>query len=208
MTQDLPPMPDPQTGQPRPPHAPVDGQNREPTAKQPFRARKVLAGSEGGGPTLEWHYGDRKMQRWMAVGLAVVLIAFYTIRSEGLAWVTVWYLWAYVAVIMGLGWLLPLGHKIAAGADWLNTRGGIVKTYELTEITVRGTAAGGYNIELRDQNGGEADTSLSFLCENRDLWDLVYNGIRHSIAAGAATTALTRRKLRLDSSGAVQEPAE
>ncbi|HVW43697.1 MAG TPA: hypothetical protein VHC18_20345 [Amycolatopsis sp.] len=84
----------------------------------------------------------------------------------------------------------------------------IVKTYELTEITVRGTAAGGYNIELRDRNGGEADTALDFLYENHDLWDLVYNGIRHSVAAGAATTPLTRRKLRLDSTGAIQEPAD
>ncbi|KAA9152406.1 hypothetical protein FPZ12_036965 [Amycolatopsis acidicola] len=197
MSEELPPMPDPRTGEPRPPHVPIDGRTLAARAKQPFHARKVLAGPEGSGPALEWCYGDRKMQRWLAVCLAVVLIAFYTIRSAGFAWVTVWYLWAYVAAIVGLGWLLPLGHKIAAGADWLNTRGGIVKTYELTEITVRGTAAGGYNIEFRDGNGGEADASLDLLRENRDLWDLVNNGVRHSVAAGAATNVLARSKLGL-----------
>lgn len=201
-------MPDPHSGQPRPPRAPADTKRGTPEVKQPYHSRKVLTGPEGGGPTLEWHYGDRKMQRWMAACLAVVLVAFYTIRSSGFEWVSVWYLWLYVAVIVAVGWLLPAGHKIAAGADWLNTRGGIVKTYELTEITVRGTAAGGYHIELRDRDGGEADTALDFLYDNPDLWDLVYNGIRHSVAAGAATTPLTRRKLRLDSNGALQEPAD
>ncbi|WP_158885025.1 hypothetical protein [Amycolatopsis anabasis] len=205
---DLPPIPDPHSGEPRPPRAPVENPDKEPEAKQPFQSRKVLKGPTGGGPALEWHYGDRSMQRWMSGILVAVCLIFATLKWGGLGWMSVWWLWLILAGIGLLGWILPQGHKIAAGSDWLNTRGGIVRIYELTEIKVTVNAAGGYGIELRDRSGGEADTSLDFMHSNRDLWDLVYNGIRHSVASGASTNAMARSKLKLGNTGSIREHSD
>ncbi|TWE13820.1 hypothetical protein [Prauserella muralis] len=170
-------------------------ENDEPAPKQPYHSKKVLPGPEGGGPPLEWHYGDRRMQWWFS-GVTVVACLLLAVFKSGWAWAGEWYVWAVLAAFGLIAWILPKGHKISAGADWLNTRGEIVRIYELTAVKLKGTA-GGYNIHLYDVHGHEADTGLDLMYANRDLWDLVYNGIRHSVAHGAQTDALTRSKLQL-----------
>ncbi|SFQ32474.1 hypothetical protein SAMN05421810_106130 [Amycolatopsis arida] len=195
-THGLPPKPDPRTGEPRPPRAPLSGDHAEP--RQPYRERKVLQPPAGEGPALEWHYGDRRMQRWMAGIIFGGLCIIATFKRGGLAWMAEWDIWVVFMGLAAVGYIVPLGHKISAGADWLNCRGGFVKTYELTEIKVTPGGGGDPHIELFDQHGGSADTGMNLIQANQALWDLVYNGIRHSVANGATTNRLARKWLRLD----------
>ena len=194
----LPPMPDRQTGEPRPPSAPLaDGGRGKPDPKLPYRARKVLLPPADEGPPLEWDYGDRSMFLWWAGIAVVLLIALFTFRNMSLEWVTDWRRWLAIALLASLFALLSRGHKISAGADWYNARGGFVKTYELTKVKVRGGGGGDPVIELTDRHGGEASSNLGSIQINRELWDLVYNGICHSVVNGAEVNDLAVRWLKL-----------
>jgi hypothetical protein len=127
-----------------------------------------------------------------------------TFKWGGLGWVSVWWLWL---ALPGLAWLTSMlvrGHKISAGADWLNCRGGIVCTYELSDITVT-SHAGGHGLELKDAHGGTADADFGLIQVNRDLWDLVYNGILHSVAGGAETNKLAVKRLHLEEALAIRK---
>lgn len=70
------------------------------------------------------------------------------------------------------------------GADWLLYRGVWVKTYELTDIDTH-TVDGTILLALTDVDGRTIETSFATLQRDRRVWDYLYNGIRHSIAAGA-----------------------
>jgi hypothetical protein len=124
------------------------------------------------------------------------------------------YLWLYLVLIGALGWVPPQAqaptrqHRLGPRnvrltsmckgaqdrhrAEWLNCRVGGYHNIKLVEIKVTENAAGGYGIELRDRSGGEADTALDFMHSNRDLRELVYNGMRHSVATGATMNAIAR----------------
>jgi hypothetical protein len=192
----LPPRPDRERGEPRPPRAPTtDSESNE--KKQPWNRRRVAAGPDAAGPPLEWDYGDSRTQWWVGGIVLALMFLLATLKWGGFDWVSVWWLWL---VLPGLAWLtssLVRGHKISAGADWLNSRGGIVRTYELTKVTVT-SHAGGYGLELADAQGGSADADFGLIQVNRDLWDLVYNGILHSVAAGAETNNLAVKRLHLE----------
>lgn len=69
---------------------------------------------------------------------------------------------------------------VAAGAEWVAHQTGWVRLYDLTEVRTRGGYAKIY-LCLTDTAGRKMDPSLTVLQHNRDLWDLVYNGILHSI---------------------------
>ncbi|GAA2339765.1 hypothetical protein GCM10009854_15220 [Saccharopolyspora halophila] len=51
---DLPPKPDARTGEPRPPHAPLEPEWQRPEEKRKNGAIKVPKPPEGEGPMLEW----------------------------------------------------------------------------------------------------------------------------------------------------------
>src|SRR5207249_2037980 len=84
----------------------------------------------------------------------------------------------------------------AAGADWVRNRKEWVKTYELTEIEMHLHRAG-IELFLKDGSGRSFSSRLADLQANRDLWDLVYNGIRHSLANGAKANSYARNALKL-----------
>lgn len=69
---------------------------------------------------------------------------------------------------------------MSAGADWLRLGDRWVDTYRLRTIKVT-TGVGTYHLELTDSAGNKLDTQVYYLQKNRALWDLVYNGILHSI---------------------------
>ncbi|WP_205669027.1 hypothetical protein [Amycolatopsis suaedae] len=188
----LPPMPDRMTGDPRPPRAPVRS-SKKPGPKQPYHDKKVLPGPSDAGPPLEWDYGDRRLQLWAAATMLVLGIALAFFK-EGFDWLDNWSIWLGLVVISGLFSLLLRGHKISAGADWLNTRGGIVRTYELTEVNFDTGPYGTPVLQLKDKHGGEADAQMTFMESNRELWDLVYNGILHSLANGATMNKRAQRE--------------
>lgn len=192
---ELPPRPDPQSGAPRPPRAPTEGAESN-EKKQLLHPRRVLSGPTDAGPVLEWDYVDGRTQRWVFGILLVLLLVLATLKYGGFEWVSVWWLWIALPGLAFLASLFARGHKLSAGADWLNCRGGTVYTYQLTKVEMT-SHAGGYGLELADDHGGTASADVALIQVNEDLWDLVYNGILHSVAGGAEVNRLAVERLRL-----------
>lgn len=110
------------------------------------------------------------------------------IHSDHLEGYLMWPIWI---VPIATGVLVYAGlrkKKIGAGADWLSLgRKSWVDTYALTEIKVKTTGSGNY-ADITDNEGRFVGVDLVGLHEDRDLWDLVYNGMLHSVVLGGATT--------------------
>lgn len=77
---------------------------------------------------------------------------------------------------------------MSAGADWLGVGKDIfIKTYELTTVKVFVDGAA-HVIDMTDKYGGSVRVKTFALQQNHELWDLVYNGILHSVHVGGAET--------------------
>lgn len=122
------------------------------------------------------------------VVILLILLGYLTWRDWGFSWMTVWWLWLLI-----LPWPLLVvwgfaGLHMSAGADWLNFRGSFIKTYELVSVEVTTGAGGSYYLDIKDRDGREVSAQTWILQQNRELWDLVYNGILHSVHRGHAET--------------------
>ncbi|RZS36975.1 hypothetical protein EV193_106210 [Herbihabitans rhizosphaerae] len=126
-------------------------------------------------------------------------VAIYTFEDGGFGWTGHWLLWLLLAGAGWLGYASGHYHVMSAGADWFRD-GQFIKTYELTSVRISGYA-GGWNLILKDKDGREATTHYARLQSNPRLWDLVYNGILHSICDGASVNRDAVIKLRLDKIG-------
>ncbi|WP_139320428.1 hypothetical protein [Saccharomonospora sp. CUA-673] len=130
----------------------------------------------------------------------IVLVGFLFLRS-GMDWLGTWQLWVFVVAVGVLFWFMPRGDRMSAGADWVDAgRHGSVRTYDLVSIDIRGTV-GSHQLILRDRDGGTIDHDLNDFRENPFLWDLVFNGIRHSLAGGAEITPEAHRVLQIGEVG-------
>lgn len=197
-TAGLPPMPDRRTGEPRPPRAPLKGRTKsEPRG----RLKDAPTPPDGEGQIVEWHC--RSSMKYRVLGALIyggLLAVFFTVKDGGLSWVDGWGAWAIIGVAALIGVALASTIRMSAGADWFINAGDFVKTYELTRLEVTDAFAD-HTLALLDKHGNKVRVSLSHFANNRELWDLVYNGIRHSVAAGADTNPLARTTLRLDDIG-------
>ncbi len=132
--------------------------------------------------------------------MSVILIAFGTLRDWGIGWMSTWWLWLFVIWPPFVFYFIGRSVGISAGADWFAIKNGHVDTYELTEVKIVGTSGGlAWDLELKDESGNELSINLREIQTNRDLWDLVYNGIVYSVQRGSAKTnpsALDKLKLR------------
>lgn len=113
------------------------------------------------------------------------------------------WLLAGVFVVLFTVWMLGnrTPTRICAAARIVNARPTDLWLYELTAVTVRHRRHGP---ELRLSGRavsftkvGRVSLPLGLLESNPQLWDLVHNGIRHSVAAGARTDERTRELLGL-----------
>ncbi|MDG3009190.1 hypothetical protein G4X40_03415 [Rhodococcus sp. D2-41] len=191
--EQLPPCPDAQTGLPRPPQAPrgYKGKNRTPTNRIP---RKAPPPPEGQGPRIEW-FQESNRSSLVAGGLTIVFMAaFFTLRN-GFGWATNWAVWL-TFFLTGLAIFSCFRNSwVAAGARWLQWRkAGWVDVYTLTKINIRASGPNAY-IDLADSAGRSISPKLSDIQDSQRIWDLVYNGIVHSVANG---TADPDRKTRLN----------
>jgi hypothetical protein len=129
----------------------------------------------------------------------VILVAFMTLKDLGLGWVTDWWLWLAIGSLSGLGTLLTGATEgMEAGADWFRYRKSWIRTYELIEIKLE-KAWGTDSLSLKDADGRQLSIKIYDIQTNPDLWNLVYNGILHSVHRGGAVAnerAVVR--LRLD----------
>lgn len=193
----LPPQPDVNTGTPRPPRAPrsFGGNDVTPTDRRP---RNHPPSPEERGPILEWRQETPRSAVWMGVVTALIILGLPTVNSWSVTWVLRPSLSFFWILSLGGGWLI---YKIfsnawlAAGATWLQNGRYWVDVYQLTRVEVK---ASGVNqmLRLRDSAGREIGSlKLGDVQRNQDLWDLVYNGIRHSVAAGSANPSPGSRRI-------------
>jgi hypothetical protein len=185
----LPPRPDPDSGQPRPPTAPTNYFTQEPTptGRTP---RKHPPIPDGQGPTLEWIQDSTTSAIVsgliaFAIGISVYVVNGYT-KGYGFDWVKIWWLWL-LPIIFGLLMYKAMSLQwVAAGATWLQNRNAWVNVYELTSIDVKASGAK-FWLRLTDSEGRSISSlSLADAQRNRALWNLVYNGILHSVVTGKA----------------------
>ncbi|WP_277370744.1 hypothetical protein [Rhodococcus rhodochrous] len=190
-------MPDPITGEPRPPRAPRihHGTDHTPTDRHPRNPPKA---PDHLGPTLEWLQPTLRDQYGDAAMLAGLLAVFGTISAGGFSWVLEWWAWGLLAFFPWMMFRASGNHWAAVGAGWVQWRSSWVDTYQLTRIQF---SADGYSrvLRLKDALGNEIHSfKISEIQRNPDLWDLVYNGILHSVASGNCDIdAKTRHILKI-----------
>lgn len=196
-TTDLPAIPDPNTGEPRPPRAPRIYQRIEhtPTDRSP---RKPPEAPEHLGPVLEWLQPTARDQYTSALFIVGISVAYLTLVDGGLRWTHMWVMWVIIAVGAWVMFGATRNHWTAVGSTWVQWRDDWVDTYHLTCIRF---SADGTNrvLRLKDAHGNEIHSfKISEIQRNPDLWDLVYNGILHSVASGNCDIdAKTRHILKI-----------
>ncbi|MGX6510245.1 hypothetical protein [Rhodococcus sp. SJ-2] len=196
-TPDLPPIPDPVTGEPRPPRAPriLGGQPNTPSDQLPHSIPAPPPIEFGAAlEVAQPRFGDR-----FGASIAIpVLFALYgTVIWGGFGWVQHWFNWA---LIVSFSLLVRRGNDrwTAAGATWLQKHTRSVDTYQLTKVHLRVSRAD-RQLFLRDAHGRKIDhMRIAQIQANPALWDLVYNGILHSVASGNCDIdSDTRKHLRI-----------
>lgn len=188
----LPPRPDPRTGEPRPPRAPGfikwDKPPKDQDSERDRSERRKPTPPQGQGPVLEWY---RHSQRY-AIGMGVagtVVIGIGIGFRQGLdySWLSIPWMWLFLAVA-GLG-MYGIFRKVdpAVGADWLKVGRTWVPLYELADIKVRHRGMS-MHLDLKDGAHRKVQVRVDELQEDRDMWDLVYNGLLHSVLVNCAST--------------------
>lgn len=101
-------------------------------------------------------------------------------------WVKFWWAWvglAAIAVLIGL--TQRKGTECSVGVEWLRGRKTWVRLYELTKVKLS-VGVGQFYLSMEDQGGRRLSIAVSALQEDQRMWDLVYNGVLHSVIAGGA----------------------
>ena len=194
----LPPRPDPHTGQPRPPHAPLD-----PGWSPGDRDHSASNGPgppPGQSPILESYRPSTRVAVGTGVFCAAILFLYASLRLHGLRWVIearAWPVWLIVLSMVPLYFRSLRADRITAGADWLRYRKQWVRTYELTSVSLKPSGPK-LMLQLVDRDQRKLRIPLYFMQKHRELWDLVYNGILHSVYLGhAEVDAGARHHLKL-----------
>lgn len=211
----LPPRPD-RNGEPRPPHAP----RFKYVGQQPDNGRKPEAPYQGDGPVLTW-YRETPTDKIMmlVISLALVfggasLISWFS--GDGpFGWADWWVMWVFYGVL-ALLIAAPMSIEThSAGAYWFNktttrlwlwTVGeSTVSLYDLTKVDID-INIGEAPLRLESPTG-----ALTIPFEEwqgtRLMWDLVYNGIVHSVANGARISDRAWKWLELDDIQGLAEAA-
>lgn len=219
----LPPPPDSQTGEPFPPHGlGFRGDADKPVPEHdPYRETRLSdkpEPPEGMGPVLAWYKESKRGKLIGFLGGFAVLVTGATLISYlngdgAFDWVKYWQAW----VILSVGCLLatgPLTYLVySAGADWfkfdvvkfgIRRRSTVIKLYDLKKITAEFGATEFY-LKLSDGKNSLDLTFLEFHYDRR-IWDLVYNGILHSVAAGAQLNNIALERLELDQVPQLRDP--
>lgn len=176
----LPPRPDPRTGEPRPPAAPTqhaEGYNERTPSRDP-------APPKGQSPVLEYSRESR-LAAWLTAPVPVVVILAALVVPSGFHALTYWPIWLLLAAYFAFLVYASRSEVLTAGADWMKFRKRWVRTYELTSIRLVPRGANGHELILEDSDGRAVGITPYLLQANRRLWDLVYLGMRYSAANGA-----------------------
>jgi hypothetical protein len=186
---ELPARPDPQTGEPRPPHAPASTSSGHPDKRDRIDPSKAPAPPDGQGPVLAWYKSSRRGAfKVAAVALLLLFPVMITImQGFSIAWMRIWQVWLVIVIGCVLIYSARRSVECSSGADWLRRKKGWVKLYQLTKVTAH-WRSNAVHLDLKDRDNRELQIRVSDIQENRLMWDLVYNGILHSVIAGGAET--------------------
>ncbi|MHA6798921.1 hypothetical protein [Bounagaea algeriensis] len=191
-TSELPPKPDPVSGEPRPPRAPGFNKGDKPPKDQDRdrdqSIRRMPSPPEGEGRMLEWYrHSQRNAILGGLLGFVFIVIGVTLLQGFNLTWMTIWWMWPLIG-LFALGVYSSFRSvECAAGAEWLKVGKSWVRMYELTEIKARHRSHS-IHLDFKDSTGRELMVKSDDIQEDRDIWDLVYNGILHSVIAGGAKT--------------------
>lgn len=126
----------------------------------------------------------------------VMMAAGVTLVNAGFEWITEWFAWLFVVGFGAVGYFTVTSGTCAAGAEWFFHNRRWVRQYELSSVRVRMRFSKRY-LHLLDRDSRKLVIFIDDVQENQRLWDLVYNGIRHSAANGAETNWVAHRALEL-----------
>jgi hypothetical protein len=142
-----------------------------------------------------------------SVGIALVVIVGLVIlmsspagtdlRTDPVPYVIGGAVWA---ISTATAYLIRRTHTVYAGATWAGDnedRDKLVSTYDLTRIKVFGVHGPDTMLQLIGPDGFFLQLPLGLLEGNPQLWNLIYNGLRHSAATCAQVDAITRDLLHL-----------
>ncbi|WP_143271334.1 hypothetical protein [Amycolatopsis echigonensis] len=144
---------------------------------------------------MEWRQDSGRGAVQSGVIAAVIVAVVPTVETQGFSWAATPYWWPFIALAGVLIWLIMRGGWLAAGACWVQNKDKWVNTYNLTAVDVH---ASGVNMMLRLQDTAGRDIGslkLKDVQGNQKLWDLVYNGILHSMAQGTANPSEKARTI-------------
>lgn len=182
------------SGEPWPPRAPGPEKletfdlfpNRRGANQEPMPPSAVKP-PDGEGPAFAWHNHSwrRELKRsilYIAIYGTALTVLISMDESRG-KW---WLLLSLLAVPLVV-YFRSTGSSCSAGVEWLRReRGGWVRTYELDTVEVIGIGNG--LIYMGDTGGRDVNIDTCDAFANKHLWDLVYNGILHSVVLGGART--------------------
>lgn len=142
------------------------------------------------------HYRPSKRTALGVGGVVLAMLFIYaSIRLHGFGWIVnrkAWFLWLIILITIPIYYFSLRSKRVFAGVDWLQSGKRWVRTYELATVTLKRSGAN-MMLTLVDREGRTVRVPWSQLQYNRALWDLVYNGILHSVYVGHAETNLGAR---------------
>lgn len=194
MFADLPVKPDPRTGEPRPPEAPLALGKMGPAPTK--NLDKAGQTPDERGPALDVFIQDKRTVLLGSLIVMGVIIIGASLQRGSFEWMSD----PVMLGIVGLAGLIMLvsgwNVHLTAGADWLRVNRKWVDTYRITKIHLYGIVFG-WTLVLHDADGRKVRVYIGSLEANRELWALVYNGLAHSVRAGATLNALAGNMLKL-----------
>ncbi|WP_235871134.1 hypothetical protein [Rhodococcus spongiicola] len=127
--------------------------------------------------------------------MPAILLAFFTVTTGGFDWVDDWFPWIWTGLTGAFMYWRTGQEWMAVGAVWVQEGPKWVNTYEL--VRIRFSVDGLRRVlRLQDASGREIHSfSLRNVQSNPLMWDLVYNGILHSVASGNCDISRKARKV-------------
>lgn len=213
MTEQLPPRPDPETGRPFPPTAPAWKE----LDREPHSVPDSAEPPEGCGAVLA--YWSDTWKTWLVRVLAAVGFTFLAAIAVPILYgdpifemFTVWQVWVIAGPIALLMAAPRETQRQLAGADWVEFQtnkvwgkkhSAVLRFYDLVSIELESSGVMLF-VTLKDKYGAKISRPLYRLQFDRGIWDLLYNGILHSIKDGADYNHAVIDKLELRSVEAMQ----
>ncbi|WP_232320310.1 hypothetical protein [Rhodococcus sp. WMMA185] len=140
--------------------------------------------------------------------MPVLFAAFVTFRMGGFDWVGDWVPWIWMALISAFMYWRTGCEWMAAGSVWVQDGPDWINTYEL--VRIRFSVDGLRRVlRIEDSEGRKIHSfGLRNAQSNPLMWDLVYNGILHSVASGNCDISNKARKVLQIPPSLGREPAD